>query len=94
MKTPYDANLPMETMFGQIEAAVEYAAAGNTPYTPQQVLVTAFQLVFQTGIYADDCKVWKRKPAADKTWTAFKVFFSTANQEYRESQETTTGKAF
>jgi len=94
LKTPYDSNQPMETLFGQIEAAVEYAAAGNTPYTPQQVLATAFQLVFQTGIYADDCKEWKRKPPVDKTWAAFKVFFASANQEYREAQEITTGKAF
>ena len=70
----------METLFGKIEAAVEYAAAGNTPYTPLQVLVTAFQLVFQTGIYANDCKEWKRKPAAAKTWTGFKTFFAAANQ--------------
>jgi len=93
-KQAYDVKQAMETLFEKIESAVEYAAAGNTPYTPQQVLVTALQLVFQTGIYADGCKEWKRKPVADKTWIAFKVFFANANQEYRESHATTTGKAF
>ena len=94
MKQPYDVNQPMETLFEQIESAVEYAAAANTPYTPQQVLVTALQLVFQTGIYADDCKEWKRMLPGEKTWITFKVFFAAANQEYRESHATTTANAF
>ena len=33
-KRPYDANLPVETLFDQIENGVDYAAAGLSPYTP------------------------------------------------------------
>lgn len=56
MKQAYNINQQMETLSKQIEATVEYAAAGKTLYTPEQVLITAFQLVFHTGVYADDCK--------------------------------------
>ena len=35
---PYDANHPVENLFDQVENAVEYAAAGNTPYSPEQVI--------------------------------------------------------
>ena len=31
---PYDANMPTEALIDQVEAAAEYTAAGNTPYTP------------------------------------------------------------
>ena len=29
-----NANFPIEALIDQVEGAVEYAAAGNTPYTP------------------------------------------------------------
>ena len=41
MKLPYDVNLPIETMFDQIEDAVEFASAGNAPFTAVQVVNTA-----------------------------------------------------
>ena len=94
LRAPYDANHPIETLVDQVDNAVEYAAAGDTPYTPQQVVSIAFQLVYQTGLFLDDCKIWKRKDAADKTWSNFKSFFATAHQDWRESQATTTGANF
>ena len=38
LRAPYDANLPIEALTPQVEGAVKYAAAGNTPYTPLQVV--------------------------------------------------------
>ena len=70
------------------------AAAGNTPYSLEQVFGIAFQLVYQTGLFVDDCKSWKRLPVQQKTWTAFKTFFATAHNEWWESQSTTTGSEF
>ena len=93
MKAGYDVNQPIETLFRQIENAIDYASAGNTPYTPAQVLAIAYQIVFQTGIFPDDCRDWKRQTAAHKTWPQFKIDFTRAHQEYRESQVTTPGAA-
>jgi hypothetical protein len=67
-KTAYDPNLPIETLFDQVENAVDFAAAGNTPHFPEQVVATAYQLIFATGLFLDDCKVWKRQLAAYKTF--------------------------
>ena len=53
MKNPYDVNLPIDNLFKQIQLAVEFTTTGNTPYSPAQVLAVAYQLVFQTGIFAD-----------------------------------------
>ena len=93
MKTPYDVNMPIENLYKQIQSAVEFATAGSTPYSPAQVLAVAYQLVFQTGIFADDCKIWKRRPANYKTWLQFKIDFTISHQEYRESQVTTPAAA-
>jgi hypothetical protein len=87
MKQPCDVNQPIEIFFKQIEDATEFAAAGQTPYSPQQVLNIAYQLVFRTGIFADDCKIWKRRPAAYKNWPQFKIDFAISYQEYNEALE-------
>ena len=80
LRDPYDRNQPFQNLIGQVENAVDYASAGDTPYTPAQVVGIAFQLMFQTGIFNDDCKLWRRQPADVKTWTRFMEFFATAHQ--------------
>jgi hypothetical protein len=86
MKQPCDVNQPIEVLYKQIEDAIDFAAVGQTPpYSPAQVLNVAYQLVFRTGIFADDCKIWKRQPTAYKTWPQFKLDFAIAYQEYNEA---------
>ena len=46
MKVPYDVNLPINTFFDQIGDAVEFATAGNAPFTPVQVVNTAYNVIF------------------------------------------------
>mgnify|MGYP002806862359 FL=1 len=94
MKADYDANQPIELFFDQIEDAVDFAAAGDCPYTPTQVTAIAYQLVFKTGLFHDECKLWKRRIAADKNWAEFKTVFSLAHQELRESQLTSSNTDF
>ena len=62
MKKEYDPNLPIERIFQQIEDAVAYADHGNDPISAVTVTNRAYTLVFQTGIFVDDCKEWKRLP--------------------------------
>ena len=53
-RTPYDINKPIETLFGRVENCGDYAATGNPPYSLEQVLGIAFQIVYQTGLFIDD----------------------------------------
>ena len=85
MKIPYDANLPIETFSDQIKDAIEFAAAGNAPFTPVQVVNTAYNVTFSTGMFNDDCKTWKRKPTTENIWTSFKTYFASAHKELVES---------
>ena len=80
LKTAYDPNQLIESLFGQVKKALDYAAAGNTPYSPAQVFATAFQLLFVTSMILDDYKTCKRKPNAKKTWSNFKTHFSLAHR--------------
>ena len=69
--TSYDANLPIEAPIDQVKGAVEYSADGNTLYTPLQVVGIAFQLIFQTVLFNDNCKLWKLRDPSNKTYTQF-----------------------
>ena len=56
LKTAYYVNQPTKRLFEQIEDAAEYADAGHNPYTPLQFVTNTFQIVFQTGMFVQDCK--------------------------------------
>jgi hypothetical protein len=49
MKQPCDVNQPIEILYKQIEDAIDFPAAGQTPYSTQEVLSIAFQLLFPIG---------------------------------------------
>ena len=85
MNTPYDVNLPIEVLFDQIEDGMDYADAGNHPFTPAQIVMKGQQLIQETGMFQDDMKAWKRLPAIERTWDRLKIDFTLAHQELRES---------
>ena len=51
---PYNANLPIKALIDKVKGAVEYSAAGNTPYTLLQVVVITYQFIFQTIMFNDN----------------------------------------
>ncbi len=85
MKAPFDPSQPIEELFQQIEDAQELATAADEPFTDSQLVSSAYNNVFQTGLFADACREWRRKAAADKSWANFQVAFALAHQEYHES---------
>ena len=56
LSAPYDANLPIETLWSQIAEAVAYAEAGKSPFTEKQVLVAAIAALSASGVFMDDVK--------------------------------------
>lgn len=94
MKHPYDPNDPIEVLFNQIETAVEFAAAGGAPYNNTMVVQIAYQKVFETGLFVDACPDWRWKAVVDKTWNNFKIDFTAAHQDLRESQVTATAGGY
>ena len=79
-RAPYESNQSIETLIDHVETAVEYAADGNTTYSPAQVSAAAYHLVFQTDLFNDNCKFWKIQEDAYNTWEKSKVDFATAHQ--------------
>jgi len=92
MKTPWNQSEPLETVFHQIEEAVEFAQHGNSPFTNNQVLNIAYYIMAQANIFKEACKEWKRAPADQKTWPNFKTLFFQAYVEWREESKYTASE--
>ena len=62
----YTPTVPIEVAWRHIDDAVAYANAGSTPYSNKQVVDNAYQLIFNTGIFAADYREWNKRAADDK----------------------------
>ncbi len=93
-KTAYDPSEPIETLYSQLEDAMDYANAGDNAYTANQIVSNAYTLVFNTGMFPEACRDWRKLPAIDKTWTTFKIDFAEACRDCRLSQATTQTNGF
>lgn len=75
MKMAYNANEPFELFVQKIESTVRLADAASKPYSPEQVEQTGYMLLERTGVFTDECKLWRRRPANSKNWSQMKFSF-------------------
>ena len=94
LKEKWDANTPIEMLFDQIEDAQDFAAAAGQPYSNNQLLTMAYNLVYAMGLFFDDCKAWNRLPANQKTMDHFKTTFQQTQRELRDQQRTAQQAGF
>ena len=81
-------------LFDQIEDAQDFASTARQLYTNNQLLTMAYNLVYATGLFFDDCKAWNCLPAHHKTMDNFKTTFQQAQQELCDQQRTAQQAGF
>ena len=54
----------------------------------------AYELVFNTGIFAAYCREWNKRAADNKTLPHLKVFFAAAQRDWRLSIQNKTGAPY
>jgi hypothetical protein len=87
MEAPMDTTRPIDVYFQTIDDCVQFATDGKVPFTASQIVQTAYHAISKSGLYNDACKEWRRKPAANRTWVAFKPFFATEYNDLKEQQK-------
>jgi hypothetical protein len=87
--TIYDPSLPIDTLFNSIVALAELAEAANVPYSEQQQITIAYNILNRSGRFVSDIKEWKRRPAVERTWINLKLHFRRAHDELRETSSET-----
>ena len=54
LRKAYAPNKPIQVVWRQIDDIVAYVDVGSTPYLTKQVVYNAYNLIFNTGIFAAD----------------------------------------
>ena len=85
-KKAWDPTTPFEHLINQIENTQEFALDAGQPYTPAQILNNAYTLVFNTGVYIEDCNQWDLVLPQLQTWFNFKTHFLEAQRKFRLKQ--------
>ena len=63
-------------------------------YSKKEVVDNAYQLLFYTGIFAEDCREWDKRVADNKTLPHLKVSSAAAHREWRLSIKNETGAPY
>jgi hypothetical protein len=88
LNTPYDPNQLIETFFQQIQDARYFAVAGGQLHGTAMIVNVAYRLIFNTGLFPDDCRAWQSRAIAGKAWAQFKLDFATSHREFRLTNQT------
>ena len=96
MEKPLDPSIPIASYYKRIEDAMQYAEDGNSPFTEEQILNTAYLALLKTGVYELACKVWRHKIIRDptmNTWVNFKDYFALEYRDNKEQERVTASMA-
>ena len=63
---PMDTSQPNDVFFKVIDDRIQYSREANTPFTPSQVLLMAYNNASPSRIYIHACKYWHRNPPTEK----------------------------
>lgn len=85
----YDPIEPIDIVFDKIEDLLMYGDFAQCPYTAEQAIQKAYNIINATGVYKEYIKLWRRREPLTKTWTNFKTEFRQAQHELQETGELT-----
>jgi len=61
-----DPNQPTKILIDQVETGMEFASAGGSKYTPNQIVTFSYNLISKTGMFAEAFREWCKKPEVKK----------------------------
>jgi hypothetical protein len=89
----YDPTTPIDVVFQKVEDLMMYGDFAQCPFTAEQSIQRAYNIINSTGLYKDYIKTWSRRPRVDRTWENFKEHFRIAYLELKETGELTLTEA-
>ena len=93
MKKEITGETHFEELVQQIEDCIENVASQNT-YTPLQMVLIGFNIIYKCGFYREYCQYWRIKSKLDKTWPNFKFRFARVFKNTRDSNKTAINSGY
>ena len=84
LKTPFTPAEPLVTIWNPIQKLKKLAMQANIPYSEQQLIEFALQMIRATHDFESALGKWEDKPVPDKTWRNLKLHFSQAQGELKK----------
>ena len=84
INAPYHPSIEIESDLNQVEDAIEFAEAGNSPFSTTQITTKAFIQFFSTGLFRDEYKAWNHLVTPSRTWAMFDLIFTEVARDLRE----------
>ena len=86
----WDANRSFTDLIQRVQEVQEYARDGQRPISDADVVDAIYTVIYNTGMFFDDCSNWDDKPTQSKTWPNFKQHFNAAQLKARRRQKAAT----
>ena len=85
----FDVDAPINTGFNNFEKLGYIATTDLNPYTQQQYMNLAYNIIKKNRRYNIGLREWNHKDTADKTWDEFKPHLRTTHQELTDVSDKT-----
>ena len=92
MAAPWTPPTPIESLFEQLKEGKEFANEGSETIENAQLMRMSYDNIKATGLFNDQCCLWRAKPAADKTYDNLVEYFTNCDNDRRQN-EVTSGSA-
>ncbi len=92
MTAPWNPPTPIEVLFEQLKEGQEFANEGKETIQDSQLMRLAYDNIKATGLFNEQCRTWRNKPALLKTYANLITSFTDWDTDRRQN-ETTSGSA-
>ena len=76
MRTAWHPPTPIKLLYKQLKTGQKFAARAEEFIQLTQLVRWAYEIVEKNGLFERLCETWRNKPLAERTWAAFKLFFT------------------
>ena len=81
-REPFDATLGVAAYIRRIEECQQIAGDSGEGWSDFQLVQAEHTRMVQSGLYTDAYLIWQRRTQAQKTWVAFKMYWTDTFQEH------------
>ena len=90
LSEPWDTNMPFQELVQRVQEIQEFANDRGQTIADEDIVDTIYTLVYNMGLFNNDCDKWDDKKCDDKNWANFQAHFQAAQREYKRKQKLST----
>ena len=87
LSEPWDANQPFQELVQRVQEFQEFANDGGQTITDEDIVDTIYTLVYNTGLFYDNCEKWDNRQRDEKIWATFQAHFQAAQHKFKRKQK-------